>query len=952
MADKNINSDKDNAYIETLLNKLRETLGQNTPAQGAGDSSHAQETDSAAQKTDYVADNPVKEQEPEENLVSSEAEAVTKRAEWVQQPTSGQGTSAEPVSSKTTDTASLPYTEKADDATDAHPSDSEPAQEQTPRMTVSSEKEKEEPVADKPATPGISSVSEDMERNIIKEPARGTLDEQPAAPEADYARTVLPRSSRISEEARHPVSGRYRVFDFSDKSAKEKTVDRTATNILTIQKPIEPEKEQLFDETPAEIPADAMPIPDPEPALDAVTVCPEPVEAAEPSSAGEEMPRETETLCGETRLRAPASVWDTLFPNEKKQDTPPEEEPAPSFHSYFHEETEEQCEESAPLKKRKTFADCDFDLHGKLDGKVTDKILTEPVESLGGDHSKEQIAAWKQELGRRVLTTRIKCIVAGVFAFLLLLFELFPRLTDKALYAMLLTRVPGAALLIDLQLLLLVCLICYRPIYRGFAALRFGRMIPETFASVSAVLCIGIDVALYISRATQTMLSGLVGATVVLSAALADYFRVDALRYSFRAYAAEGHHYAAVLSEAGNHRLLGRLYSGEEGDRKLMEAENASQIDGFVDACRTRSENRTAAMITLAMALLFSVFDFILLMVMKRGAEYALWSAVAVFCGTLPLSCFATHRFLFRSLCARVAKERVGVAGEDAVYAYAGTRVVTFDDSEAFPAGAVQVNGIKLCGDFRLDKALYLMASLFDRVGGPLNGVFRVSTSEVTLSDDVTLRAIHENGIEAQVNHEDVCVGTKEFLERLGVEVFRDSEDEHAEEEKNHVLYVAYRAQLCAKFYVHYEISASFESNVEYYAKHGVSSVILTADPLLNETLLDQVSYISEYDVRVVRKDVEAVVENKNIPRTSPLITYGPRKTLRRMPFFFKSYAKMQKIAVGLSIALAALSGVVTLTVMAALHVQTSLVAFLCQLCALLPTVAIGICVGQLNPNK
>ncbi len=956
MADKNINSDKDNAYIETLLNKLRETLGQNTPAQGAGDFSNAQETDSAAQKTDHVADNPVKGQEQEENSASTEAETVMERAASVQQPTSGQEASVEPVSSETAGTASFPYTEKEDDVTDAHSPDSEPAQEQSPLMTVSSEKTKEEPAPEKSETSGISSVPEDEERNIVKEPARETLDEQPAAPETDYARTVLPRSSRISEEARHPVSGRYRDFDFSDESAKEKSVDRAATDILTIQKPIKPEKEQLFDETPAEIPADAMPIPDPEPALDAVTVCPEPVETAESFSAGKDTLRETETdtetLCRETRLRAPASVWDTLFPNEKKQDTPPEEEPAPSYHSNFHEETEEQCEESAPLKKRKTFADCDFDSHGKLDGKVTDKILTEPVESLGGDHSKEQIAAWKQELGRRVLTTRIKCIVAGVFAFLLLLFELFPRLTDKALYAMLLTRVPGAALLIDLQLLLLVCLICYRPIYRGFAALRFGRMIPETFASVSAVLCIGIDVALYISRATQTMLSGLVGATVVLSAALADYFRVDALRYSFRAYTSDGHHYAALLSEAGNHRLLGRLYSGEEDDRKLMEAENASQIDGFVEACRTRSENRTAVMITLAMALLFSVFDFILLMGMKRGAEYALWSAVTVFCGTLPLSCFATHRFLFRSLCARVAKERVGVAGEDAVYAYAGTEVVTFDDSEAFPAGAVQVNGIKLCGDFRLDKALYLMASLFDRVGGPLNGVFRVSTSEVTLSDDVTLRAIHENGIEAQVNHEDVCVGTKEFLERLGVEVFRDSEDEHAEEEKNHVLYVAYRAQLCAKFYVHYEISASFESNVEYYAKHGVSSVILTADPLLNEALLDQVSYISEYDVRVVRKDVEAVVENKNIPRTSPLITYGPRKTLRRMPFFFKSYAKMQKLAVGLSIALAALSGVVMLTVMAALHVQTSLVAFLCQLCALLPTAAIGICVGQLNPNK
>jgi hypothetical protein len=183
------------------------------------------------------------------------------------------------------------------------------------------------------------------------------------------------------------------------------------------------------------------------------------------------------------------------------------------------------------------------------------------------------------------------------------------------------------------------------------------------------------------------------------------------------------------------------------------------------------------------------------------------------------------------------------------------------------------------------------------------------------------------------------------------VQVFDDPEDIRAQEGQNHVLYVAYKGQLCAKFYLQYHMVPVFERNVEYCAKNGVSTLIVTADPLISEALIDQISYVSDYDVRVVKKTVADVLEEKYISREATLITYGPRKTLRRMPFFFHAYVKRQKLSILISLTVAIAGGMLVPILMSTFDVQTALIPFLYQIMALLPAVGLGISVGQLDPN-
>ncbi len=758
-------------------------------------------------------------------------------------------------------------------------------------------------------------------------PDDAVVNEEPSTPPVvAYSRPVMPDGTRISENARHPVDERYRAM-------------------LSVVEPAAAEPEQLI--IPIEAAAPDMPVPD------------EPTAAPIQETAERTRPAE---VAPEPDI--PTSIWDIpmytvpIATEEKSTvaevtDTTAEDVGYSSDTdsvSGIDDHAEETVFHATVRKPKETFADVDFDKTRGTDI-LREKVIVEPLESIGGEHSETQIERWQQELNRKRRGTRIRSIIIGSIVALLAIFELIPAFTTTVLDFLLITRVPGAIGLIDTQLLIIVCVVGYRPLYRGFAALRFGRVIPETMASFAASVSLIGSIVYYLTGAPDRYLFALTGSLVVLSAILADLCRQEALRCIFRAYAAPGSHFGGVLTHAHEHRLIRDLYPADF-DPVLMETEPTSRVDGYVAAARERVEGKRVSMISLVIAAVVAIADLIVLLVMGYGVDFSFWCAMTVFTAILPLSLFALHRFLSHMLFARIAEERVGITGETAVYRYAKCGVMSFVDTEAFPNGSVQVKGIKLCGDFRLDKALYLVSSLFDRVGGPLNGVFRISTADVRISDDVDIRVLAPEGIEAQVNREDVVVGTRAYLEDIGIEIFRDIEDERAEQDGNRVLYVAYRGILIVKFYVRYDISPAFEKNVEYYAKHGVSSVILTADPLMNDALLDKISYISDYDVRFVKRDLASYEEEeKATPRTVDLITYGPRKSLRRMPFFFKKYVTCQRLAFLTSMIGIAVTAAMVPMLLVLVSVETTLFAVLFQLLALLPTAVIGIVIKRMNPN-
>lgn len=970
MADKNVNSEQDNAYIATLLSKLRESLGQTdaTPAAAETPVPAADAVPEATPSTDDAVPAPTGESISEE-----EKEDVSAVPEEESTPAAGVSPEC-PPEEDASDLAPFPVNDALQDVpSDAAQSFSETeatgevvvSPEALPEKTDTPEKaegstEMTEAAAEAPP-PVAPSESTDAASGMAD--ASFDADEKPAddagSAAGAYARTVQPGDPRFSGRN---TAGRFLDFQVDDTE-----------NIPVREAPSSPLDSIL--ETPlfphaAEAETDASAgIVNVDGGASSVT---EPAVPAGADFSGADdgiitdfegiapgMPipdRVTDAHAAADRpdAPAPASIWDTLppLPREETEATAapgaaaPAADPVPSVAA----ETPVRAGGLFGRRTRPTIADCTFETsaQGNI---IVDKVLAASQDLLPEGAKEKQESLWRQELRHKRLIIRMRVIAVGVLLLLSLAVELIPPFPRALLSRLLLTRVPGALHLIDLQILLLAALIGAPQIVRGFSALRFRRIIPETLLSCAMTVSLIAGIVLTVVDLSGTYFCSLPAVLMLFASLMGDLFRLRALSRAFDSYAAKGHHFCTVFSDVRTHPLLGDEFRDAKNPN-LFETASSSGIERFVSASRRRVECRRAAWITFAIAGVASLLSLLLSLVMRRTASEAIWAFTLTLTGVMPLTLFGVHRYLFAMLTFRVSEERVGIADEMTVYDYAHTGVMTFEDTEAFPAGSVQLNGIKLCGDFRLDKALYLTASVFDAVGGPLNGVFRVSTSDINISDNVDIRALFEDGIDARVNHDDVLIGTKAFLEARGVSVFRDVEDERAEQGRARVLYLAYMGTLSAKFHLNYRMSDTFESNVEYYAKHGVTSAILTADPLLDRAFLDRISYVSEYDVRIVKKTRDALLGEDDGPREATLITYGPRKTLRRMPFFFGIYARYQAIVIAVMMVMASLAAIYLPVLLCFMQGTVPWLPFITQLVAGVPCIVFGFFIQRLNPNK
>lgn len=1002
MADKDLNSEQDNAYITALISKLRQIHGQSTDDERPEEPPIAEETDETT-TVEPAAEEPVDEDATEEPTggITEESPPDTQGEDFPSEPLPTPDPEETPI-----DTAVLTES-RAEEESVSEPQpepetepaaepDEEPAVESEEPVTASAEAPLSAPVMTEEIPASDTAVAADG-AGSHEPPAVPSTPETPAREDAsapvsfapmpipDYARTVLPGDPRFTGKN---TTGRFLAFDLPEE--QEPPLVTTVPPVPTEDFVADAEDEDTVT-TGFSMPAPSEPLVSPIP--DAVeTPAPEEVVNTPLSLFAEEdktisaqtgetalmpdsampafpCPAERETLyrgsetgtpspasdmpvpdaVGETPTAAP-SIWDSLFPLASAEPTHDETQPAEDPVSAVSPDAPAPTGLFGHRKAKKTFADCEFAPEGEKNILI-DKLLIPSPDLLETPNDEKQASLWRQELRRRDLGARIAVIAVGVLCILTALLELIPSFTAKMLSSMLLTRVPGAAHLIDLQFFLLAALFGAKQLYRGFAALRFRRIVPETVASFAALLALCGSIYLTVADFGGKYFCCLPAVFLIFCSLIGDLFRVRSARYAFDAYAAKGHHFCAVYSDVTKHPLVGREYADAE-NKNLLESAPIRKIEGFIESARRRTECRRASWISLISAGGAALLYLVLCLIRHSDAMTTIWGMIVTFSSVLPPALFGVHRYFFHMLSARAAEERVGIAGEDTVYEYAKTGVMTFEDTEAFPAGSVQLSGIKLCGEFRLDRALCLVASVFDTVGGPLNGVFRVSTTDVNISDQVEIRTLYDDGIDATVNHDDVLIGTKAFLEARGVSVFHDVEDERAEQGRTRVLYLAYMGTLSAKFHLMYEMSGAFESNVEYYAKHGVASVILTADPLLSRSFVDRISYISEYDVRVVKKNVEALSEQTEQDREATLITYGPRKTLRRMPFFFSAYKKYQRAMVACMVALVAVLSLAVPFLLWGTRASTPLAAFIAQFVTVLPCVTLGFLVRRLNPNK
>ncbi|MBE6682162.1 MAG: hypothetical protein E7600_07755 [Ruminococcaceae bacterium] len=196
--------------------------------------------------------------------------------------------------------------------------------------------------------------------------------------------------------------------------------------------------------------------------------------------------------------------------------------------------------------------------------------------------------------------------------------------------------------------------------------------------------------------------------------------------------------------------------------------------------------------------------------------------------------------------------------GEAACDTYENCSIISFEDTEVFPAKSVKVSSIRTYGSNRIDKVILYMARVFDKVEGPLSYVFANSVQNLEEQEIEAQIVEHfSNGISARIDGKEILVGTDEFLRLYDIETTTDNIDESFVHSLGSIMYLSVDGELAAKFYVKYTMNRNFENILHAFYEAGICVGIKTLDPCITTEFVCANLQGSNYPVSVIKNHPE-----------------------------------------------------------------------------------------------
>ncbi len=182
-------------------------------------------------------------------------------------------------------------------------------------------------------------------------------------------------------------------------------------------------------------------------------------------------------------------------------------------------------------------------------------------------------------------------------------------------------------------------------------------------------------------------------------------------------------------------------------------------------------QSRFAPLLLLA-ALLFAG----LVSAAQKKPEQFLWSLSVILIAASPLSAILCFSQPWLRLTRRLERSGAAVAGWPGVDASSGSGGVLITDTDLFPAGSIQFNGIKVFGDISLEKLVGCAASLI-RVSGsalshPFDSLVRTQGGFYRRVDE--FRCYEAGGLSGVIRGEQIMVGSASFMAVMDVPLPQD----------------------------------------------------------------------------------------------------------------------------------------------------------------------------------
>ncbi|MCI8473264.1 MAG: hypothetical protein HFE65_09215 [Clostridiales bacterium] len=446
-----------------------------------------------------------------------------------------------------------------------------------------------------------------------------------------------------------------------------------------------------------------------------------------------------------------------------------------------------------------------------------------------------------------------------VLTLLILAYENMPLLgyqlsgaLDPAVY-------PVIYIMMDLQLLLLMAVLCYRHIFGGLVSLLKFRPTTDSISAVmtAAVLASSIYEAATVAPGTEPVLFHFPAALCLLFTIIHEFMTVRREIFSFNIVSSSRPKYVMRRlstrdSMMENEALADSIHDDDGGD--IIKIQKTDFVDGYFWRTKnTGGGDRSMIGVTILVALILAAVGGVYAAV--SGHESGPFTvAFTVLSASMPAAMIIVGCYPFYRANREAYENDSTIIGEGSVDEYSGTSVVSFDDVNVFPSTNVKVRNVKLYNNSRIDKVLYYAASVFAKTGGPLGDVFEVATMESGYSKDVEILDTGTGYIEAMVGGKHIMFGRAAALAGLGIDIPEDvtAEDEDLLGDCS-ALYMIYQHKLVAKMIVHYLIDPDFEYILRQLTASGMCVCVKTFDPSIDEDMIYRQIRSGKYSLRVIK---------------------------------------------------------------------------------------------------
>jgi len=218
-----------------------------------------------------------------------------------------------------------------------------------------------------------------------------------------------------------------------------------------------------------------------------------------------------------------------------------------------------------------------------------------------------------------------------------------------------------------------------------------------------------------------------------------------------------------------------------------------------------------------------------------RRPEHLLWCLSATLTACASFSGFLCFGMPMASLSVRLAKSGAALAGWMGVRWSVRGNGILLTDTDLFPPGSVCLNGIKIFGDYSVEKVVAVTATLIKASGCGLDKIFHdLLRTQGTACRQATEFCCYEGGgVSAIIRGELVLVGTAAFMSLMDVALPQGLGVKNA-------VFCAIDGDLAGIFALNYTLQSTISPALTALIHNKVSPVLATRDFNLIPSMLRQ----------------------------------------------------------------------------------------------------------------